>query len=67
MSPDEEFVRARHPQADLVEVKDPDSNESKWCVHYNQEIGSRVIGHGDTVEEAWANARKNCAADEPVS
>jgi hypothetical protein len=53
----------RHPQADLVEVADPAPGGSRWCIHYHPEIDSKVMGHGDTVEEAWANARANCAGD----
>ena len=67
MSPDEEFVRARHPQADLVEINHPPAGESKWCVHYHADFDSKIMGHGDTIEEAWANARAKCAADPVIS
>ena len=63
MSPDEEFVRERHPQADLVEISDPEPGQSQWEVHYHPELDSKILGKGDTIEEAWANARANCAAD----
>lgn len=63
MSPDEEFVRARHPQADLVEINDPSPADCKWCIHYHAELNSKIMGQGDTIEEAWANARAQCASD----
>jgi hypothetical protein len=63
MSPDEEFVRARHPQADLVEVNNPAPGQSKWCVHYHPDLDSKIMGQGDTPEQAWANAREKCAGD----
>lgn len=67
MSPDEEFVRRRHPEAALVEISDPGTSESRWCVHYHAEIDSRIMGHGNTMEEAWANARANCANDPVIA
>ena len=67
MSPNEEFVRARHPQADLVEINDPAPGESKWCVHYHAELDSKVMGQGDTIEEAWASAREKCAGDPVIA
>ena len=63
MSPDEEFVRERHPEAELVEISDPGPNESQWCVHYHAEVDSKIMGHGNTIEEAWASAREKCAGD----
>lgn len=63
MSPDEEFVRDRHPDADLVEVVHPTTGHSRWCIHYHAELDSKVIGEGDSIEEAWANARAICTAD----
>jgi len=63
MSPDEEFVRARHPQADLVEVNNPAPGQSKWEVHFHPELDSKVMGRGDSIEEAWASARATCAGD----
>lgn len=63
MSPDEEFVRARHPQADLVEVNHPAPGQSKWRVHYHAEVDSNIMGQGDTVEEAWSTARAKCTDD----
>jgi hypothetical protein len=65
MSPDEEFVRERHPQAELVEISDPAPDESKWCVHYHAEVDSKIMGQGNSMEEAWAVARMKCA-DDPV-
>lgn len=66
MSPDEEFVRARHPQADLVEISDPGPGQGKWCIHYHAELDSKIMGQGATAEEAWANARERCAADPAI-
>lgn len=67
MSPDEEFVRARHPDADLVEINDPAPGQSKWEVHYRAELDSKILGQGDTVEDAWANARATCVGDPFIS
>jgi hypothetical protein len=65
MSPDEEFVRERHPQADLVEILDPAPNECKWCVHYHAEVDSKIMGRGNSIDEAWSNARMKCM-DDPI-
>ncbi|HEY0983926.1 hypothetical protein [Schlesneria sp. T3-172] len=66
MSPDEEFVRARHPNADLVEVSHPTTGQCKWCIHYHAELDSKIMGQGDSIEEAWANARAHCADDPEI-
>lgn len=67
MSPDEEFVRERHPEADLVEINHPATGESRWCIHYHAELNSKIMGEGDTIEEAWANARAQCAGDPVIA
>ena len=41
--------------------------QSTWCVHYHPEVDSKIMGQGDTMEEAWASARENCAGDPVIN
>ena len=31
------------------------------------EVDSKILGHGETIEETWANARMNCANDPVIA
>lgn len=58
---DEEVVRGFYPNA-VCERWSDNPRITGWVVSTDDSEDARVLGHGDTPELAWANARQKLEA-----